>query len=204
MNQKQINSTLNQECNARGEKRFFEIYNDKFIKVAINNLINNHSYHLNLNMLAPWPVRHRNISWQWLSAVVYFSFTTLIYTLYLIYFQDSSKLEKLLPFIVVFLLLSLGTFLMFLYKSPNVSEFKTRYGNCAVLSLIHNCPNSKEFKAFIEEIKLRSLTASQALKIDKKLMLDIEKNELKRIRDEGIINEYDYNEAMARILQVRL
>jgi len=204
MNEKTHNSSLTQECNARGEKRVFEIYNDKFIKVNTSNIINHHSYHLNLSMLAPWPVRHRNISWQWLLAVSYFSLTTIAYTAYLFYFQESSKLERLLPFIVIFLLLSLASFLMFLYQSPNVMEFKTRYGNCAVLSLLHNRPNKKNFKSFVEEIKLRSLTASQAIKIDKNQMLNIEMNELKRLRDEGIITSHDYEEAKSRILQIKI
>lgn len=204
MNEKKPNSSLHQESNARGEKRLFEIYNDKFIKVTTNNIINNKSYHLNLSMLAPWPVRHRDVSWQWLLAVLYFSLTTFAYTAYLFYFQESSKLEKLLPFIVIFLLLSLGSFLMFLYRSPNVIEFKTRYGNCVVLSLLYNNPNKKIFKEFIEEIKLRSLSASQVIKIDKNQMLDIEMNELKRMRNEGVISEHHYADAKARILQVNL
>jgi hypothetical protein len=93
---------------------------------------------------------------------------------------------------------------MFLYRSPNVIEFKTRYGNCVVLSLLYNNPNKKEFKGFIDEIKLRSLTASQAVKIDKKQMLDIEMNELRRLRNEGIITQDHYADAKARIIQVRL
>lgn len=204
MNEKTSNSSLHQESSARGEKRLFEIYNNKFIKVSTNNLLNNSSYHLNLSLLAPWPVRHRNISWQWLMAVFYFSLTTLAYTAYLFYFQESSKLERLLPFIVVFLLLSLGSFLMFLYQSPNVIEFKSRYGNCVVLSLLYNNPNRKEFKEFIEEIKLRSLSASQAVKIDKTQMLDIEMKELKRMRNEGVISQHHYADAKERILKIKL
>ena len=204
MNEKTSNSSLHQESNARGEKRLFEIYNNKFIKVSTNNLLNNSSYHLNLSLLAPWPVRHRNISWQWLMAVFYFSLTTLAYTAYLFYFQESSKLERLLPFIVVFLLLSLGSFLMFLYQSPNEIEFKSRYGNCVVLSLLYNNPNRKECKEFIEEIKLRSLSASQAVKIDKSQMLDIEMKELKRMRNEGVISQHHYADAKERILKIKL
>ena len=204
MEEKQHNSNLFQESNARGEKRAFEIYNNKFIKVITNNIVSNNSYHLNLSMLAPWPVRHRNISWQWLFAVFYFSLTTLSYTTYLFYFQESAKLERLLPFIVVFLLLSLATFLMFLYRSPNVTEFRSRYGNCVVLSLLYNKPNKKEFKQFIEEIKLRSLSASQVVTLDKKQMLEIEMNELRRLRNEGVITQHDYADAKARIIQINL
>lgn len=204
MKEKTHNSSLHQESNARGEKRVFEIYNNKFIKVTTNNFMNNKSYHLNLSMLAPWPVRHRDISWQWLLAVLYFSITTLAYTAYLLYFQEGGKVERLLPFIIIFLLLSLGSVLIFLYRSPNVIEFKSRYGNCSALSLLYNKPNKKEFKEFIEEIKLRSLSASQAIKLNKGQMLDIEMNELRRLRNEGVITQHQYADAKARIIQVKL
>ena len=204
MNEKMHNSRLHQESNARGEKRTFEIYNDKFIKVTRNSLISNNSYHINLSMLAPWPIRYRTFSWQWLLAVLYFSIATLAYTGYIFYFQESGKLERLLPFVVIFLLLSLAAFLMFLYQSPNVVEFKSRYGNCGVLSLLYNKPNKKEFKEFIDEIKLRSLSASQVVTMDKSQMLDIEMNELRRLRNEGIITQHDYADAKARIIQVNL
>ena len=204
MSEKVHNSKLLQESNARGEKRSFEIYNNKFIKVTTNNIISHNSYHLNLSMLAPWPVRHRKISWHWLLAIFYFSLTTLAYASYVFYFQESAKLERLLPFIFVFLLFSLAALLMFLYQSPNVTEFKSRYGNCVVLSLLYNKPNKKEFKDFIEEIKLRSLSASQVVTIDKKQMLEIEMNELRRLRNEGVIMQHHYADAKARILQIKL
>ena len=155
-------------------------------------------------MLAPWPIRHTKFSWQWLLAVLYFSIATIAYTGYIFYFQESGKLERLLPFVVIFLLLSLAAFLMFLYRSPNVTEFKSRYGNCVVLSLLYNKPDKKEFKDFIEEIKLRSLSASQVVKLDKIQMLEIEMNELRRLRNEGIITQHHYADAKARIIQVNL
>ena len=204
MNDKTLNSSLHQESNARGEKRLFEIYNNKFIKVTTNSLLHNNNYHLNLSMLAPWPTRHTAFSWQWLLAVLYFSVATVAFSAYLLYFQDSAKLERLLPFIVIFLLLTIAALIMFLYQSPNVIEFQSRYGNCGVLSLLYNKPNKKEFKQFIEEIKLRSLSASQVVTIDKSQMLKIEMDELRRLRNEGIITQHNYADAKARIIQMDL
>ena len=70
--------------------------------------------------------------------------------------------------------------------------------------MLYNNPNRKEFKEFIEEIKLRSLSASQAVKIDKGQMLDIEMKELKRMRNEGIISQHHYADAKERILKIKL
>ena len=204
MNQKNTNSSLRQECNARSETREFEIYNDKFIKIDTRSIMGKSHYHINLTMLAPWPVRHRDISWQWLISVIYFSFTSLAYIFYFVYIQESQKIGNLIPFLVIFLLLSLASIIMFLYKSPNVMEFRSRYGNCTVFSLLYNKPNKKVFKDFVEEIKLRSLTASQHTKINKSQMLNIEKNELERIYNEGIINPRSYEEAKARIMQTNI
>ena len=73
-----------------------------------------------------------------------------------------------------------------------------------ILFFAYNNPGKKEFKNFIEEIKLRSLLASQAVKIEKNQMLEIEMNELKRLRNEGIISQHHYADAKARILQINL
>lgn len=204
MNHKRINSVLNQECNARSEKRLFEIYNDKFIKIAVKNLLTDHHYHINLSLIGPWPAQHRSIAWEWLAAVIYFAIATAAYTAYLFTYPESAKLERLLPFIVVFLLLTLGSLLMFFYKSPNVMEFHSRYGNCVLIRLLNNRPNKKEFKDFVEEIKLRSLSASQSLKIEKSKMLGIELEELRRLHDEGIIPGHAYEAAKDRIMKMHL
>lgn len=202
MNQKRTNSVLNQECNARSEKRLFEIYNDKFIKITVKNLLTDHHYHLNLSLIGPWPAQHRSISWEWLIAVVYFAIATAAYVAYLVAYPEGEKVSRLIPFIVVFLLLTLGSLLMFFYKSPNVMEFHSRYGNCVLIRLLNNRPNKKDFKDFVEEIKLRSLSASQALKIDKSKMLNIEMEELRRLTDEGVIPQQDYEAAKERIMKM--
>ncbi|MDH5659758.1 MAG: hypothetical protein OEY65_02070, partial [Gammaproteobacteria bacterium] len=69
---------------------------------------------------------------------------------------------------------------------------------------LYNNPNKNEFKKFIEEIKLRSLSASQAMKIDKSKMLSIEMNELRRLRNEGVITQNNYADAKARIIKTNL
>ena len=198
MNKKVLNSTLQQQSSLHGEKRLFEIYNDKFIKITTNTVLKKQSFHVNLSMLAPWPVQHKNTAWFWLLMTVFCSIAT---STAIFYFPQNIQIQNLFP---LFIFLSLTTLFVFLYRSQNSIEFKSRYGNCVVFSLFMNKPNKNKLKNFIAEIKLRSLTASQEMKMDIKEMLAIETNELQRLRSENIISNLDYKKANKRIQQVKL
>lgn len=204
MARKQINRIMVQESRFKGETRRFEIYNDKFIRINIHNVFGDKTYHLNMGMLEPWPILHRRISWRWLLALGYFSVTTLIYGIYLYLNPTSETIGRLVPFITVFVLLVLAALLMFLYSSPNVMEFRSRYGNCPVISLLKNRPNKQEFKHFADELKTRVLAASQVVTFNKKQMLEIELKELRRLTDDGILLEHEYLQAKQRVTNMQI
>jgi hypothetical protein len=201
---KNINRVMVQESRAKGELRRFEIYNDKFIKINIHNIFGDKVYHLNMAMLEPWPSLHRRISWRWLLALGYFSLATSIYVIYLYHHPEREILGRLIPFITLFLLLALASLLMFLYQSPNVMEFRSRYGNSVLISLLKNRPNKREFKHFTDELKTRVLAAGQAVPFNKTQMLAIELNELRRLTDEGVLLEHEYQQAKDRVLSMHL
>ena len=193
-----------QKSRFKGEVRRFEIYNDKFIKINIHNIFADKVYHLNMAMLEPWPSLHRRISWRWLLALGYFSLATLIYIIYLYHHPEREILGRLIPFITLFLLLALAALLMFLYLSPNVMEFRSRYGNSVLIRLLKNQPNKREFKHFTDELKARVLAAGQAVPFNKTQMLAIELNELRRLTDEGVLLEREYQQAKDRVLSMHL
>jgi len=204
MARKQINRVLVQESRFKGEVRRFEIYNDKFIKINIHNVFGDKTYHLNMGMLEPWPTLHRRISWRWLLGLSYFGLATIIYGVYLYLHPDSETIGRLIPFITLLLLLALAALLMFLYSSPNVMEFRSRYGNCALIGLLKNQPSKQEFRHFIDELKTRVLAASQVVTFNKKQMLDIELKELRRLTDDGILLEQEYQQAKERVTNMHI
>ena len=204
MARKQINRVLVQESRFKGEVRRFEIYNDKFIKINIHNVFGDKTYHLNMGMLEPWPTLHRHISWRWLLGLSYFGLATIIYGVYLYLHPDSETIGRLIPFITLLLLLALAALLMFLYSSPNVMEFRSRYGNCALIGLLKNQPSKQEFRHFIDELKTRVLAASQVVTFNKKQMLDIELKELRRLTDDGILLEQEYQQAKERVTNMHI
>lgn len=198
-----INRTLVQVSKAKGETRTFQIYDEKFLDVTIDNLFGQKNYQLNLVMLEPWPVRNREFSWRWLLSMVYFALTALAYIIYLVNHPSSEILSRLIPFFVIFILLALASLLMFLYRSPNVTEFRSRYCGCVLISLLFRNPNKTDFQGFVDELKQRILAASQAVRIDKHRMLINEITKLRRLRNDGIITERDYVAASRRIPNMR-
>ena len=193
-----------QESRFKGEVRRFEIYNDKFIKINIRNVFGDKTYHVNMGMLEPWPTLHRRISWRWLLGLSYFGLATLIYGIYLYLHPDNETIGRLIPFITLLLLLALAALLMFLYSSPNVMEFRSRYGNCPLIGLLKNNPTKQEFRHFTDELKTRVLAASQVVTFNKKQMLDIELKELRRLTDEGILLEQEYQQARERVTNMHI
>ena len=199
MTERTINSKLVQKSKAKSEVRQFEIFNDKHIQITTNNLVEEKTFSLNLGLLEPWPVRHRKISIAWLSAVLYFAISTIIYMVYLVANIDNDLLGKLMPLIVVFILLTLASLIMFYYRSPNVTEFRSRYAGCVLIRFLYNKPNAEVFDKFIDEMRARILTASQNIKMDKRRMLVIELKELDRLKKEGIINAHTLKHAHDRV-----
>ena len=203
-NKKIINNKLIQHSHSNGEVRYFEIYNEQCIKSSKQNLLGQSSYHINLSLLQPWPVHHRQFSPRWLMSTGYFCFTTLAYLLFVLLSDAPQTLLQLLPFIIILTLLSIASLIMFLYRSPNLIEFRSRYGNCTLLRLLHNKPNKIEFKQFTDELKTRALISSQNINLDKKDMMETEKLELARLKDECIISDDNYAEAIERINGIKI
>lgn len=203
MTAKVINRILAQKSQATGEERVFRIYDEKFINITIKDLMGEKKYDLNLSMLEPWPSRHRYFSLRWLIGIIYFGIATLAYGAYLYDNHSSETLGRLLPFIVIFILLALGSLLMFMYRSPHVTEFRSRYCGCTLISLLYNNPGKDEFESFVEEIKNRILGASSVVKIDKNLMLINEIKKLRRLTDQGILTKEQCERAMKRIPNMR-
>ncbi len=202
--EKIINRKLLQKTSSNGEIRCFEIFNDHFIRAKKNNLLGKQTYTLKINMLQPWPVHQRYFSCRWMMSLIYFALTLLAYGIFIFLHPDTQMLQRLLPFIVILLLLSLGSLLMFIYHSPNVMEFHSRYGNCALLHILRNKPDKTECRKFTDELKTRILLASQDASLDKKHMLEFEREELTRLYEEGIIERENYAGAIERIDKINI
>ncbi len=203
----QANNTFYQKNQATGETRTFEIFNEKYLRITTQRLLQESTFQFNVGLLEPWPSRHRQISYFWMFASLYFAIATVSYIVYLsthisAELISDKLLGQLLPLVVIFILLTLAALVMFYYKSPNVMQFRSRYGGCVLVSLFYNKPDAKQFEHFVEYLKNRILATSQNMNMDKRRMLLIEMQELKRLGNEGILTLSDIKQAQMRFAQL--
>lgn len=190
---------FHQRHQATGIEQVFEIFNKKYLKINQRHLLGNKSYQINLSLLEPWPAQQRHISWRWLLSTVYFAITTLVFSVYLYENANTAMLGRLMPFIFIFLLLTLASLLMFFLRSPHVTVFRSRYCGTILVSIFQDNPDKTQFRDFIDELKSRILMASQAVKTDKHKMLLFEFKALRRLMNEGIIPATELEKAKSRI-----
>ncbi len=193
---------LVQKSTATGEERGFEIYNRKYLRVSCRGLRSKRRYDLHLAMLEPWPIRHRRISWRWLGIVLILAAASGGAGWYIYASGRQVDLSLWVPVLAGLVFFTLGALVMFVVHSPNVTEFRSRYGGCVLVSLFYGKPARRQFQEFVEELKNRILAASQELAVDKSQMLAIELKELRRLAGEGAITDADYARAKERIFRL--
>ncbi len=202
MPSKAIDRLLLQTSNAKSEERIFEVYNQKFMKVTVKNLIEEKSYHINLSMLEPWPTRQCWVSYKWLASIIFFFIISCTSALYLYYSENPEYISLAVDIGALAILLMLASSLRYLYSSPNVMEFRSRFGGIVLVSLLYNKPSKKEFSSFVEELKNRILMATQSLKVPREQMLAIELKELRRLANEAVFSDDAYAQAKERIFKI--
>ena len=202
MSGKVADAILEQKSATTGEERRFEIYNKKFLRVNSRSLRNTKQYDLNLAMMEPWPVRHRKISWRWFAVATILSILSGGIVSYMYAVPGKLDFGLMIPLMAGMIFFTLGAIVMFIYRSPNVMEFRSRYGGCILISLLYKKPNKKTFNTFVQTLKNHILGATQELKVNKQQMLAIELKELRKLASESVIDDTAYSNAKERIFKL--
>ncbi|MDH5181927.1 MAG: sulfite exporter TauE/SafE family protein [Gammaproteobacteria bacterium] len=203
-NGRTTNRVLFQKNQATGEERNFTVYDQKYVEVTRRSLLGEKSFNLNLSILEPWPVRQRYFSWRWLFGTIYFAVAAIAYGVYIFQHPDGDLMGRLIPFVLIFVLLTLGSLVMFLSRSPHVTEFRSRYCGVPLVSLLYNNPNKQEFSTFVEDLKNRIVAASASTRMDKHQMLINEITRLDKLVKENILTEHIYEQAKKRIPNMKI
>lgn len=194
------NARIIQSSRARGEKRGFEIYNNKFMRIVTTGVMGgNKSYHLNLALLEPKPVRHVHIAWLWLAIFLLMAATSFVLSNQ---FAGSQDVDSMLPYFIILGVLTLASFVLFVTKSHNSTEFRSRFSKTPLVSLLQNNPKRKEFRQFIETLSKHITDTIEKSGIDDTRMASIELTEMRRLKGEGILTDKDYERAKKKIMKL--
>lgn len=194
-----VNPALIQRSTTRGDARAFEIHNDKYLRVSTQTLRGRKQFHINLAVLEPRPRQHRRLAWRWLGAA---AASGLVAGGTLLAVQRGGPTTALLALLLLSALATLGALLTFIYRSPNVAEFRSRHGNCVLFSLMHRRPDRQRYEAFVHELTERIAETARTLRLSHSQMLAGELKTLRRLTDEGVLTETEYAAAKQRIFRL--
>ncbi len=194
-----INFEFEQANKSRGIYRKITIFNDTHCYQSIKNKHQRkYRYRINLAYLDPRPFRKRTIAWKWLFAS--FALFVLDVVLVLTGWVNSSSINSLGLFIGV-LVVATMTLLAFFHYSQDKVFFRTQHGRVAVIELINKSPDLEQFRNFINKFVMQIKKSKTAKQYTPNKFLSRELQELRRLKDETVVAEEDYEKAKRLIFK---
>ncbi|MCP4488699.1 MAG: SHOCT domain-containing protein [Gammaproteobacteria bacterium] len=154
-------------------------------------------YRVDISYLNPRPYRQRYIAWKW----CYLSAFTALMTAVMIvggWFTDvlgSSPGMYHSAAVIAAASATLISLLLFAHSSYDKVVFKTKFGNIQLIELLNRYPNKSEFRQFVSKFMLQIKKAQTEKKFTTTQFLTKELKELRRLRDETVITEHEYQRA---------
>lgn len=158
------------------------------------------AYWVNLLFVDPQPQRERRINWRWgLAALIFLALTVSLWVVESS-FHISEKLSYINSAIVILGTMVMMCILAIIYTAKNNVMFITRTGRVPVASFLYNNPSKGIFREYIKSIKMctEAVHAKHANKSTYSLANELAEH--RRLKDEKIITDRDYEQAKNRIL----
>jgi hypothetical protein len=196
---KTVDAVFEQHCPLRGEHREFTLFNGSHCHQRVSRKFAGKTKHrVNLQTLDPAPRRRLDLARGWLitSAILGILSFLLIYRQFLSGQAGSSLLVSL---IAVSLSLFIISLMLTLFLSRNRIRYYSRYGRVPLLELIANQPDSRSLTDFMRQLSHHVRLSQHNHPRAATQALSFELRDLRRLRDEGVIDDQQYEEAKQRI-----
>jgi hypothetical protein len=197
-----INLEFVQPNKVRGAYRKITIFNDHHCYQSIKNKHQRkYKYRVDLSFLDPRPFREKKVAWNWLYgsiglAIISFSM------MYLGWFSDlfkpSTYYATSLIVVVSAMLISL---LLFAHNSYDRVIFRSQYGGVKMIEVLNKCPNKNIFRKFISQFMMQVKNEKAKRNYSQSKFLTRELQEIRRLMNEEVISEQQYEFGKARILK---
>ena len=192
---------LRQANKLKDTQRVIQIFDSHVVKVTEKFGKRTQSFMLNLALLNDKPVRIRNIQPKFLISTLGLAFIS-----YLTWFLKSKGIGFLSSSYVyaVIALLATGTIItaiLAVRSFTNSWVFETSRGRIPLITLFHNHPDKQQFQQFISEMINHIVMARSEIRLSESQLMPLAVGEHRRLKDEGIISNDQYESAKARILR---
>jgi hypothetical protein len=199
---KTVNHEFSQRSKLKGLSYEFMIFNDIQCYQSIERKHGRKfRYRVNLSLLDPRPVRRFKLSEFGLFGAGILAVLSFLLA-YAGWFSNLSLPSNIMmPLTVLMVTACLLTLMMTLLKSEDRMLFFSHYGRVPVLQLINRNPNRKDFDAFMQLLSQHIIRAQHQSGNSMTDLLTRELKELRRLKDEEVIEEARYEKAKQRIFR---
>ena len=193
-----------QSSRLRGIYREITLFNGNHCYQSIKNKHKRkYKYRVDIAFLNPRPFRERNIAWKWLYVSIALLFTSFV-MIYIAWFSDwlASSSKQIYLTALILLISSTGiAILLFAHNTYDKVIFKTQFGNIKLIELLNKYPDKEAFRDFIGRFIVQIKTARKQKGFTASKFLARELRELRRLRDEQVVTEEEYQTAKVVIFK---
>jgi hypothetical protein len=195
-----INVEFTQSSKIRGIYRKITVFNDHHCYQSIKNKHRRkYKYRVDLTFLDPRPFRVRKIAWNWLYGSIGLSLITLL-MIYLGWFSGSfapsTYYETSLIVVISAMMISL---LLFAHNSYDKIIFKSQYGRVKFIEILNKNPDKNTFRKFVSRFMNQVKNEKSKKSFSQSKLLTRELQELRRLMNEGVISEEQYQSGKSLI-----
>ncbi|MCP4472575.1 MAG: DUF3810 family protein [Gammaproteobacteria bacterium] len=194
-----VNFEFEQVSKLRGIYRQLTVFNDTHCYQSIKNKHQRkYKYRLNLAYLDPRPFRSRHVAWRWLyaSLALWGVDAALIFSGSL----DSASVI-VLGTLICSTAVALMTLMAFFYLTHDTVYFRSQFGKIRLMDLINNSPDNDSFRAFTNKLVMQINKSKTDSNNDNSQLLASELQQLRRLKDETVIDEDAYESAKRLIFK---
>ncbi len=196
-----VNLELKQQYWLDGEKREFMIFNGKQCYQRVEyKRGGKKKFRVNLSYLNAIPQRHTRYAYNW------FIFSLMMFSVSGMSLYSIIKGFQIDPMMAGGLaagsaLVAIAALIYASMKSTCRIIFTSHFGNAPILEMIDGSPNTRAFMTFIDVLQQKINSYNQPRNSDKRQYLLEELDELRRLKNEGVIASSVFNNAMKKIIR---
>ena len=199
-----VDFEFEQSNKLRGIYREITLFNGNHCYQSIKNKHKRkYKYRVDIAFLNPRPFREHKLAWNWLYSSIVLLLTSMVMISVRLYTDWVTFDYKQLYMTALIVVLSSTciTLLLFAHNTYDKVIFRTQFGGIKLIELINKYPSKEDFREFMG----RFIVQIKAARIQKGFtateFLAQELRELRRLRDEQVITEKEYQAAKVVIFK---